>query len=541
MPERRLAPVAVALLLPLLGLGLLILRPELDLRWEHHPSHFWLVLVTAGMSLVLAFLTNQAASRHADARLVLMSLAFMVSAGFLGLHALATPGVLLDSANTGFVIATPVGLILAAVFAAASASPLAGSRGRVVLRAHRRLRWAVGVLLVTWGAASLLQVEPLRSPMTDEAVSGPVAAVAIAAVALYGYAAWRYAGIARRRSSAVALALVAAMVLLAEAIGAVAVGRSWRLSWWEWHVLMTAGFATIALATRAEYRRTGSLVATFRPIYQSATLAHIDQWHGRAMADIAALQARGEPTDRLIADLRADGASTEEISALDAAAQEVRRIDELFRPYLPQHAAARLRTSESAGELGGDVRIVSGLFADLAGFTTFSEAHAPETVIGMLNTFWESVVPVIDAWRGEVEHFAGDGVFVMFNAFSEQPDHARRAVSCALDLVATTDPIAEAHGWPRFRVGVNTGPVVAGSVGAGARRSFATIGDTTNVAARLMSAGDPGQIVAGEATIGAIEDLEGVETIPLGPLAIKGKREPVAAWAVRRRPLTNAR
>jgi len=471
---------------------------------------------------------------------VLMSLAFMVSAGFLGLHALATPGVLLDSANTGFVIATPVGLIMAAVLAAASASPLAGSRGRTVLRVHRWLRWSVAALLLAWGAASLLQLEPLRSPMTDETVSGPVAAVAVAAVVLYGYAAWRYAGIARRRSSAVSLALVAAMVLLAEAIGAVAVGRTWRLSWWEWHVLMTAAFATIALATRAEYRRTGSLVATFRPIYQSATLAHIDQWHGRAMADIAALQARGESTDRLIADLRADGATTEEISALDAAAAEVRRIDELFRPYLPQHTADRLRTSASAGELGGDVRIVSGLFADLAGFTTFSEAHEPETVIAMLNTFWESVVPVIDVWRGEVEHFAGDGVLVMFNAFSEQPDHARRAVACALGIIETTNPIAEAQAWPLFRVGINTGPVVAGSVGSGARRSFATIGNTTNVAARLMSAAEPGQIVAGATTVGAIDGLEGVETVPLGPLAVKGKREPVEAWAVRR-PLMSPR
>ena len=109
MPERRWLLAAVALLLPLGGLALLIFQPTLDLVWEHHPSHFWLVLGTAAVSVVLALLMNAAASRHDDARLFLVSIAFLLSAGFLGLHALATPGALLPTSNTGFVIATPVG------------------------------------------------------------------------------------------------------------------------------------------------------------------------------------------------------------------------------------------------------------------------------------------------------------------------------------------------------------------------------------------------------------------------------------------------
>src|SRR6478672_8281389 len=86
--------VPVAVVLPLLGLALLLVRPELDIEWEHHPSHFWLVLLTAVVNVALAYLTNLAASRYRDARLVLVSLAFLSSAGFLGLHALATPAVL---------------------------------------------------------------------------------------------------------------------------------------------------------------------------------------------------------------------------------------------------------------------------------------------------------------------------------------------------------------------------------------------------------------------------------------------------------------
>ena len=84
-------------------------RPEMDLEWEHHPSHFWLVLSTAAVSVALAYVTNVAAGRFRDARLVLISFAFLSAAGFLGLHALATPGVLLRTAERGLRDRHPAG------------------------------------------------------------------------------------------------------------------------------------------------------------------------------------------------------------------------------------------------------------------------------------------------------------------------------------------------------------------------------------------------------------------------------------------------
>ena len=78
----------ILLALPLVGLGVLIARPELNVQWHHHQAHFWLVLATGAVSVVLASVTNMAAGRHRDARVTLVSLAFLASAGFLGLHAL---------------------------------------------------------------------------------------------------------------------------------------------------------------------------------------------------------------------------------------------------------------------------------------------------------------------------------------------------------------------------------------------------------------------------------------------------------------------
>src|SRR5687767_14856228 len=101
---RMLLTSAVVLALPLVGLALVMRRPQLDVHWEHHPAHFWLVLGTAAVSAVLAYGTGTAAIRRGDARVFFVSLAFLVAASFLGLHALATPGVLLSTPNAGFVL-----------------------------------------------------------------------------------------------------------------------------------------------------------------------------------------------------------------------------------------------------------------------------------------------------------------------------------------------------------------------------------------------------------------------------------------------------
>ena len=132
--DQRLAVWLAALAVPLLGLVVLLAAPSADGMWEHHPSHFWLVLAAAVTSAGLALSTSGIALHRADARLFLVSLAFLSAAGFLALHALATPGVLLDGPNQGFTIATSVGLLLAALFAAASALPLPRERAQWVIR-----------------------------------------------------------------------------------------------------------------------------------------------------------------------------------------------------------------------------------------------------------------------------------------------------------------------------------------------------------------------------------------------------------------------
>ena len=111
--DRTKAPTSwflvVALAVPLAGLAALLGIPSLDVHWEHHPSHFWLVLGVALVNVALGLIVSEVARRSGDERLFLVSMVLLTSAGFLALHALATPAVVLSGPNGGFVLATPVG------------------------------------------------------------------------------------------------------------------------------------------------------------------------------------------------------------------------------------------------------------------------------------------------------------------------------------------------------------------------------------------------------------------------------------------------
>jgi class 3 adenylate cyclase len=148
----------------------------------------------------------------------------------------------------------------------------------------------------------------------------------------------------------------------------------------------------------------------------------------------------------------------------------------------------------------------------------------------MLNSYWAQTVPVVlGEHGGMIERFAGDAIMVVFNAAADQPDHALRAARAALALQRAADGVSRGRAdWPRFRVGINTGPAIVGNVGTEQQRSFTAIGDTTNLAARLQTAAEPGQVVVGHPTYLAIRTE--IETEPLGELDLKGKAAPVVAY-----------
>lgn len=525
---------SLAVLLPVAGFILLLAHHEWDVHWENHKAHFWLVFGVAVVNAVLGLAMSEVARRRGDARVFLVSLVFLATGGFLALHALATPGVLLDGKNTGFVVATPVGLFLGACFAALSGLEIGTERSLALLRRERELRLLLLLVLAGWAVWSLASLPPLDQPLPPSDATGPLVGFAIAGGALYAFAAWRYVELYRRRPAFLLVAIVVAWILLTEALVAVAFARNWHATWWEWHVLMSAAFLLVAAAVRREYRRGGSIAQALGGLYLEHTIGRVDEAYAQALAELSAEPDGAAVSQRAREVAEQFNLPSDQIALLERAAAQLRDVDRLYRPFVPTGLAERIRRDPRAAELGGEEREISVLFADLQGFTSFSEHAAPADVIAMLNAYWAVTVPVVVSEHGGlIERFAGDAVMVVFNAAGDQPDHARRAVAAALGMQRATEAARQGRpDWPRFRAGVNSGSAVVGNVGTAEQRSFAAIGDTTNLAARLQAAAVPGQVVVARSTADELSDDAELEE--LRPLRLKGKVEPVEALVVRR-------
>ena len=205
-----------------------------------------------------------------------------------------------------------------------------------------------------------------------------------------------------------------------------------------------------------------------------------------------------------------------------------RRIDRLFRQYLSPDVAQTLLDDPGRAELGGEVVDVSVLFADLRGYTSFSERTSPDDVVAMLNASFALAVPAVFAEGGTIVQFMGDALMAIFNAPVRQSDHALRACRAGLALQRSVGTIAGAGDRPRFRVGINTGPALVGNIGSPELRNFSALGDTTNVAARLQTYADPGSVVIGGRTYELVRDV--AEVVALGTPDLKGKTVPIEVY-----------
>jgi class 3 adenylate cyclase len=182
------------------------------------------------------------------------------------------------------------------------------------------------------------------------------------------------------------------------------------------------------------------------------------------------------------------------------------------------------------------VQSVSVLFSDLAGFTAFAERAKPAEVARVLTTYYAAAAPLITRrFGGEVQKFMGDGMMATFNSRGDEPDHPVRAAGAALALQRELTAVAEANpGWPRLRVGVNSGIALVREMGGDGFVAYEVVGDTVNTASRLESEAPVGGVLIGAETRRALPDDSVVEAM-LG-LRLKGRQEAVDAYLLRALP-----
>jgi class 3 adenylate cyclase len=207
---------------------------------------------------------------------------------------------------------------------------------------------------------------------------------------------------------------------------------------------------------------------------------------------------------------------------------ERERLREAFGAFVDPDVAERVLNEGTSLE-GQEVEVTI-LFLDIRGFTGFAEREGPREAVARLNELYELIVPVLVRHGGNANKFVGDGLLGVFGAPERLADHADRAVAAALDIAAC---VREHYG-DRLRIGIglNSGSVVAGTIGGGGRVEFTVIGDVVNTAARVEEAtrltGD--DVLLTEATLARLQDEHG-GFVARGEAALKGKKTRVALHA----------
>ena len=208
-----------------------------------------------------------------------------------------------------------------------------------------------------------------------------------------------------------------------------------------------------------------------------------------------------------------------------------RQRTELARFVSPQ-IAALVSSPEGEQLLAGHRRQVTALFADLRGFTKFSETAEPEELLGVLRAYHGAMGTIVVKHGGTLEHFAGDGMLVFFNDPVPQEDHAERAVAMAIEMRARFADLAS--GWHKLGyelglgIGISTGYATLGRIGFEGRYDYAAIGSVVILASRLSTEAKADQILLGQRTYAAVEGSFEVESA--GELELKGFSRPMAAY-----------
>ncbi|MCX7755290.1 MAG: adenylate/guanylate cyclase domain-containing protein [Anaerolineales bacterium] len=173
------------------------------------------------------------------------------------------------------------------------------------------------------------------------------------------------------------------------------------------------------------------------------------------------------------------------------------------------------------------------MFADIRGFTSFSETLSPEQLVSILNRYLAAGAEAVLDEEGTIDKFLGDAVMAWFNAPIPQPDHTLRAVRAALklrdrihELHASLPP--EAH--LAFGVGIHYGDAVLGLIGTEKRLEYTAIGDSVNTTKRLQENAARNQIVISQAAYERVQDC--VDVRPMEPMTVKGKRESIPVYEV---------
>ncbi len=205
------------------------------------------------------------------------------------------------------------------------------------------------------------------------------------------------------------------------------------------------------------------------------------------------------------------------------------RLRGVFEQFVAPQIVEQVLANPEDVKLGGQRQEISVLFADIRGYTAWSEGVSPELLVETLNHYLSLAANVVLGWEGTLDKFLGDGFMAIFNAPIRQADHVHRAADAALALRRAAQSVSEQYGHSlSYSIGVHVGEAVVGYIGAERALNYTAIGDTVNLAKRLQEAAAPNQILIEESVFKRLGDR--VQARPLGELKVKGRKAPAIAY-----------
>ncbi|MEO8606417.1 MAG: adenylate/guanylate cyclase domain-containing protein [Chloroflexota bacterium] len=209
--------------------------------------------------------------------------------------------------------------------------------------------------------------------------------------------------------------------------------------------------------------------------------------------------------------------------------KEHEQIRGTFERFVPPSVVDRVLSHPEDLKLGGTRQEISVLFADIRGYTAWSENAPPEKVVEMLNDYLSLAAEIILAWNGTLDKFFGDGLMAIFNAPNPQEDHVHRAADAALALMKAGEEMRARRGDDlHYSIGVNVGEAVVGYIGTDRAMNYTAIGDVVNTAKRLQELAQPGKIWVEDEVVKRLGDL--VQAQALGEIKIRGRKKAAYAY-----------
>lgn len=219
-----------------------------------------------------------------------------------------------------------------------------------------------------------------------------------------------------------------------------------------------------------------------------------------------------------------------------------RQMKNAFGTYVSPEIVERIAKDPGILQLGGEKKLLTVLFSDIRGFTTYSEQFDPQKIVAVLNNYLSAMSEIIFRHKGTIDKFIGDAIMAIFGAPIPQVDHADRACRVALDMIDDLKKFnaeEEAKGRPPLiiGIGVNTGEMIVGNIGSEKRFDYTVIGDAVNIGSRLegLTKFFGVDVIVSDYTVKACQTDEFRFRI-LGSVIVKGKDEPVKVYELRRKP-----